>query len=110
MPGARKKIITDENGDRYLRWESIPEAEVVAEKRREESDAAIAKRLREVRTSLLFATDWTQLPDVPLTPDTKQAMRDYRTALRDLPTQTGWPRKVEWPVDPLGDIRIRSAS
>lgn len=49
------------------------------------------------RNSLLAASDWTQLPDVPLT--TKQAWADYRQALRDITMQTD-PFNIVWPTKP----------
>lgn len=50
------------------------------------------------RQSLLFSSDWTQLPDVPL--ETKQAWATYRQALRDITTQEGYPFNVIWPTKP----------
>lgn len=50
------------------------------------------------RKSLLAASDWTQLPDVPL--ETKQAWATYRQALRDITTQEGYPFNVIWPTKP----------
>lgn len=54
---------------------------------------ALAKRAR-----LLSASDWTQLPDVPLT--TKAAWATYRQALRDITAQPGYPLDIVWPVSP----------
>jgi hypothetical protein len=42
-------------------------------------DIHIQKRM------LLQSSDWTQLPDVPLTAEQKAAWAAYRQALRDLP-------------------------
>ncbi len=50
------------------------------------------------RTQLLSASDWTQLPDVPL--ETKTAWAAYRQALRDVTAQPGFPLNVEWPIQP----------
>lgn len=50
------------------------------------------------RASLLQASDWTQLPDVPLA--TKEAWATYRQALRDITSQPGYPLEVVWPVAP----------
>lgn len=41
--------------------------------------------LRQHRDSLIIASDWTQLPDAPLTKIEKQRYKSYRKALRDLP-------------------------
>lgn len=52
---------------------------------------------RAERNRLLAASDWTQLPDVPLA--TKQAWATYRQALRDL-TQQSDPLNIVWPTAP----------
>lgn len=46
---------------------------------------------RPQRDQLLAASDWTQLPDAPLTDDQRAAWRTYRQALRDLPETGDWP-------------------
>lgn len=43
------------------------------------------ERLTRERNDLLKETDWTQLPDVPLTQDDKKKYRKYREYLRELP-------------------------
>ena len=48
------------------------------------------KQARGKRAELLAASDWTQLPDVPL--ETKNVWVTYRQALRDITEQTGYPR------------------
>lgn len=50
------------------------------------------------RSNLLQQSDWTQLPDVPEA--TKLAWQPYRQALRDIPTQSGYPFDVVWPTPP----------
>ena len=49
------------------------------------------------REVLLKASDWTQLPDVPLT--TKTAWATYRQALRDVTNQLD-PFNIVWPTAP----------
>ena len=49
------------------------------------------------RDRRLAASDWTQLPDVPLA--TKGAWAVYRQALRDI-TQQPDPFNIAWPVAP----------
>ena len=49
------------------------------------------------RNAQLVASDWTQLPDVPVD---KAAWADYRQALRDLPAQGGLADAAEFPVAP----------
>lgn len=60
----------------------------------------LATDARAKRDRLLSATDWTQIPDAPLTADQKAAYAAYRQALRDVPQQAGFPRVIEWPVVP----------
>lgn len=50
------------------------------------------------RTGLLYSSDWTQLPDVPLA--TKEAWAIYRQALRDITAQAGYPLDIQWPTPP----------
>ena len=50
------------------------------------------------RNGLLSASDWTQLPDVPL--ETRSAWCTYRQALRDITEQPGFPLDVQWPQKP----------
>lgn len=52
------------------------------------------------RAALLQGSDWTQLPDVPLTEEQKAAWATYRQELRDIPQQPGYPTNVVWPVAP----------
>ncbi|MDI6872581.1 MAG: tail fiber assembly protein [Bacillota bacterium] len=56
--------------------------------------------LRAMRDRLLRDSDWTQLPDVPLTAEAKVAWADYRQKLRDLPENTTDPFNPMWPVAP----------
>ena len=67
------------------------------------SSDVIAKRLaqssaeaRDKRNDLLAATDWTANSDVTMTTE----MTAYRQALRDVPTQAGWPTNISWPTAP----------
>lgn len=53
--------------------------------------------LRSTRNSLLYASDWTQLPDAPVD---QAAWAAYRQQLRDLPENTVDPREVVWPDPP----------
>ena len=53
--------------------------------------------VRAERDRLLQASDWTQLPDVPLV--TKEAWAVYRQALRDVTLQPD-PFNITWPVAP----------
>ena len=46
---------------------------------------------RSERNKLLSDTDWTQVADSPLSNDKKTEWANYGTALRDLPSKSGWP-------------------
>lgn len=56
-------------------------------------EADFSNRLK--RNNLLVESDWTQLPDVPLTNKDQWAI--YRQQLRDITTQSGYPFNVIWP-------------
>jgi hypothetical protein len=60
-------------------------------------DAEQATSVRNSRTEKLKDSDWTQLADS--TAD-KAAWATYRTALRDVPAQAGFPWTIDWPVAP----------
>ena len=57
---------------------------------------------RETRNELLAASDWTQMPDSPLTDEAKTSWASYRTLLRTLPTHENWPtlEDSDWPSQP----------
>ena len=54
---------------------------------------------REKRAARLAATDWTALPDVPLSEERRQQWQAYRQALRDVTDQPD-PVNIVWPVPP----------
>ena len=56
--------------------------------------------VRRDRDELLVESDWTQMPDSPLDDSTKASWATYRTALRDISTQIGFPTNVTWPTAP----------
>ena len=43
--------------------------------------------IRMIRNSLLSDSDWTQIPDSPLTDAKREEWKSWRQYLRDLPTQ-----------------------
>lgn len=63
-----------------------------------ENTTRLTADVKTKRKSLLNGSDWTQLPDVPLT--TKTAWAAYRQALRDITTQVGYPTEIIWPTPP----------
>ena len=60
-------------------------------------DAEQGENVRRSRNQMLTETDWTQLEDSPVD---KAAWATYRQALRDVPTQEGFPWTVQWPEKP----------
>lgn len=65
-----------------------------------EMDRQAASAIRAERNTKLTECDWTQLNDTPLDNPSKVAWTNYRQALRDIPTQSGFPHNVIWPVKP----------
>lgn len=63
-------------------------------------EAELLRQLRTTRDKLLGATDYTQMPDSPLTPERREEWRLYRQALRDLTETTIDFATVEWPTPP----------
>jgi len=59
-------------------------------------DAEQAKSVRATRDTKLSETDWRFRSD--MTPS--QEWKDYCQALRDVPTQAGFPWTIKWPVAP----------
>jgi len=62
------------------------------------ADTRKAVEVRTERNTKLAASDWTQASDVPQSVKDSYAL--YRQALRDLPTQSGFPNQVVWPESP----------
>jgi hypothetical protein len=52
------------------------------------------------RLDLLSTSDWTQIPNNPLTVEKQSEWAVYRKNLRDITTQSGFPLNVVWPVAP----------
>lgn len=75
---------------------------IVVDWSEEQIEEATTKQWGSVRTERdvrLQNSDWSQLPDVPLTEDQKIAWVEYRQALRDVTNQTD-PFDIVWPVKP----------
>lgn len=64
------------------------------------TDDEKAEEIRSQRKSLIKATDWTQMPDSPLSDADKAVWQTYRQALRDVPSQATFPNSVVWPTKP----------
>ena len=82
------------NGQWVLPW-------VVVQKTAEELQVEADNQSRSVRSqrnSKLASSDWTQGKDIP--DSVSQPWAAYRQALRDLPTQVGFPWNIQWPNKP----------
>lgn len=64
------------------------------------ADLRQAGNMRAQRNLMIARTDWTQLPDAPLSAESKTAWATYRQALRDITSQAGFPWTVNWPTQP----------
>lgn len=49
---------------------------------------------------LLRDSDWSMLPDVPMTAGDKVLWIEYRRALREIRLQPRFPSDIQWPVAP----------
>tara|TARA_Y100000361_G_C11156242_1_gene344306 strand:+ start:1586 stop:1888 length:303 start_codon:yes stop_codon:yes gene_type:complete len=87
VDGVRSEM-TDEEAAAYLSSITIQTQEELK-----------AESMRLTRLELLSATDVYMLSDFPLTDSQKTELLNYRQALRDLPTQSGFPN-VNFPTKP----------
>lgn len=92
---ARVDGFREKRGD-DLSWslEKIPE-KTEAEKREEAE-----KSVRSKRDALLSESDYYLQPDYPATEAGLTAVKAYRTDLRNVPQQAGFPYDVVWPETP----------
>lgn len=63
-------------------------------------DWVVINSCKNKRNVLLQESDWTQLPNGPLTAEVQQEWAVYRQALRNITTQSGYPFDVIWPTPP----------
>jgi hypothetical protein len=86
------------NVEEYSWWQPYVDPAVRAQ---EQADLTAASN-RETRNQLLSDSDWTQMPDSPLTDEAKALWVTYRTALRNLPDHANWPdlADADWPTKP----------
>ena len=57
---------------------------------------------RDKRNHELLMSDWTQVPDSPLSDSKKAEWATFRQALRDITTHSNWPNleDADWPPPP----------
>ena len=56
--------------------------------------------VKQQRDRLLYESDWTQIPNNPLTTEQQEQWAIYRQQLRDITSQSGYPFNVVWPIKP----------
>lgn len=75
--------LTEEEEQEWEVWES-------------EADDRAADEARNLRDEKLKATDWRASSDLTLPTE----WANYRQALRDIPSQSGFPNTITWPTEP----------
>ena len=65
------------------------------------ADDRAAAEVRTERDAKLAETDWTQVADAPIS---QEDWAIYRQALRDIPSQEGFPNEVTWPTEPVAEV------
>lgn len=83
-------------GKWHQTWNVSPATEEEILERTEFQSSVIKIR----RNNLLAQSDWTQLPDVPN--ELSVGWAEYRTQLRKITEQPGFPWKIDWPTSPTG--------
>jgi hypothetical protein len=78
------------------RWETSWEVTDASEEEIQRRTGQEAERVRAERNNLLSQTDWRYRRDQTTTPE----WDSYCQALRDVPSQAGFPWTIEWPVAP----------
>jgi hypothetical protein len=96
---SEQSYAPDHNGEVGWVWggsawiEPVVEAPALSH----EDAAASVRRERDAR---LLASDWVVVLAYERGEAVPQLWLDYRQALRDVPTQVGFPYSVEWPTTP----------
>ena len=94
--------IVDRIGD--LSWLGADYADmgwvVVGEAPPPPAQATAAQLAWDRAKKMLAESDWSMLPDVPMTTGQKSAWIAYRKALREVRLQAGFPDNIQWPKAP----------
>jgi hypothetical protein len=80
---------------RVYGWELI---EPLGESRPAVSQEDLVRALREMREVLLKESDWTQMPDVPLSEEIKNDWRIWRQQIRDITNTVSYPLQYTVPL------------
>ena len=78
-------------------WTEVWEVQTVSADEQAARLASQERDMRSQRDRKLAESDWTQVADEPVD---KAAWATYRQALRDVPSQAGFPWDVSWPTQP----------
>ena len=65
---------------------------------KDEYGLLLSSQVRNKRNRMLSNSDWTQLADY--SGSDKADWATYRQALRDIPSQAGFPHTITWPSEP----------
>jgi hypothetical protein len=94
--------VTDRIGD--LSWLGQAYADlgwvVVGEAPADPAQATTADLAWDRAKKMLAESDWSMLPDVPMTVGEKSGWIAYRKALREIRLQAGFPNNIQWPAKP----------
>jgi hypothetical protein len=82
---------------REMTAEEILESTTKREAELLERNSMQANVVRNTRNIKLVESDWTQLSDSPVD---KTVWATYRQALRNIPSQEGFPWTITWPIAP----------
>lgn len=103
FPNTEFEAILD-NAQTYIdakeRRERVEQEREEAERVANMTDEEVASQVRAERDMKIAETDYLAMPDYPLSDEDKATVMAYRQALRDIPSQEGFPRKVVWPEVP----------
>ena len=64
------------------------------------TEEQLARQVRAKRDRLLSACDYYVMPDYPSTAEGLVEVKNYRQALRDISSQSGFPAEIVWPIVP----------
>lgn len=96
----RIQDVTPTLGDDGIYYQTWAVVEMTDAEKAEAIDKEAAK-VRLEREYRLDRSDWSHLPDTPLTQEQRASWAVYRQALRDVPAQAGFPWKFTWPTQPV---------
>jgi hypothetical protein len=94
---VKKYVVTDDTVVEERDPPVLIDGEVHFYSEREKTNDEYWSEIRENRNQLLLDTDWTDLPNSPLTDSQKTNYQRYRNELRDVPQSTANPKDVVWP-------------